>query len=77
MKKISSKKLQLRSSIIAYLAGPNLRIVHGGSGFDTDGCGGGGDDGVTTDGAGANSFVDNNGKRQPCNITITTITAGC
>jgi hypothetical protein len=53
MKKIpSKKKLQLRSSTIAYLAGPDLRIAQGGT---NDGVG-------TTDGAGITSRVDNDNR---------------
>ena len=70
MKKIPSKKLQLRSSIIANLSGPNLGIVKGGTDDGADG--GGGEIGNTTEGAGVTSLVDNNGKRQPCNVPITT-----
>jgi hypothetical protein len=57
MKKILSKKLQVRSSTIANLTGPDLKIVQGG---------------VTgpTDGAGVTSIVDGT-KHMVCNVPIT------
>jgi hypothetical protein len=71
MKKISSKKLQLRSSMIANLSGPDLRIVQGGTDVDLGGGGGGGGVGGT-DGAGVRSLMDDNGHPLPCNFPITT-----
>lgn len=75
MKKISSKKLQLRSSIIALLAGPDLRIMQGGTGGI--GCGGGGMGSLlnrcnASDGAGVTSQQDNDTNPVNCNIPITT-----
>ena len=69
MKKILSKKLQLRSTTIATLTGPGLRIVKGGT--NDDGADGGGDIGGTTEGAGVRSRMDHNGNPDYCQNPIT------
>src|SRR6185295_17431671 len=76
MKKIVSKKLQLRSTTIATLTGSGLRNVQGGT--NDDGAGGTGDD-TTTGGtwgpsekAGVRSQNDGNTNPQHCDIPLTT-----
>jgi hypothetical protein len=71
MKKILSKKLQLRSTTIATLIVPHLRNVKGGTNDGVDD--GGGNIGGTTNDAGIKSDQDGHTRPEPCNIPITTV----